>query len=277
MGSRIQIVPLRECMTHEGVVDRWVDAIAANLLDQGLMKNPIVVTKPDRKRRRIVIDGMHRFAALRKLEIRDVVVYEVDYADDAIRLAGWDALTFRPFRATEFIRTLALPKNWTVKTVRDAASAQQAVDDRRALVAIGDRRGKFALVVPRRRATVAQCVSTSRRIDSHLDAEGYRPLYVADTISLKDFTQRNATGIIIRAHYTKDEIVTRITAGRIFPRKSTRHVIPGRPLRVDIGIPLLRADISLRAKNRLLEEHLRWCYESDRIRYYPESVFIYAD
>jgi hypothetical protein len=54
-------------------------------------------------------------------------------------------------------------------------------------------------------------------------------------------------------------------------------MIPGRPLRIDVTIAMLRAKISLAAQNRLLKEHLRWCYESDRIRYYPERVFIFAD
>ena len=40
---------------------------------------------------------------------------------------------------------------------------------------------------------------------------------------------------------------------------------------------LLKAKMSLKTKNNLLYSHLLWCFKSNRIRYYPESVYIFAD
>ncbi|MBI2344151.1 MAG: ParB N-terminal domain-containing protein [Deltaproteobacteria bacterium] len=272
---RIKIVPLKTCVAHEGVVAAWVTQIASSLRDEGVMKNPIIVTKAGRAGRRIVIDGMHRFAALRQLEIPDVAVYEIDYADDQITLGGWDVLTFRPFQARTFLAH-HFPR-CRIETTRELAVAQRTVDARTALVAARDRRQTFYLPVPPRTISVEDCVREGRRLDDALDAEGYRPVYVADTLAHADFARTQATGLLIRPHYTKQEIIQRTLAGKLFPRKSTRHMIPGRPLRVDVGMALLRAPISLAAKNRLLDEHLRWSYEADRIRYYPESVFVFSD
>lgn len=274
----ITIVPLSQCLAHEGVVPRWVDEIATNLLDEGVMKNPIVVTKTKRRGKRVVIDGMHRFAALQQLDIPTALVYEIDYDDPAIQLAGWDALTFRPFRAKAFLTQLfGKDRGYTVERTASAEAAQAAVRTREAVLAAGDRHGTFSLLCPRKPATVEACTSKARLADDVLDAQGFRPVYVADSLSIADFHQTRATGILFRTHYTKEEIIERTLAGKLFPRKSTRHLIPRRPLRVDIGIPVLRAKISLDAKNALLAERLRWCYEADRVRYYPESVFIFAD
>ncbi len=274
----IKIVSLRQCIAHEGVVKRWVDEIATNLQDAGVMKNPIIVTRPDRRGRRIVIDGMHRFAALRALEIADVLVYEIDYESDEIQLSGWDAMILRSFDAKKFLhKHFTNTRGITMTTTRKAETAAAAVNTRAALAAVGDRRGPFHLITRGHTATVDECVQCSVQIDTALDAARLRPVYVADALSLEDFKRTDAHGIVMRPHYSKTEIQSRTLAGKLFPRKSTRHLIPHRPLRVDVGIALLRAQLPLAAKNKVLREHLRWCYEADRIRYYPESVFVFSD
>lgn len=274
----IKIVPLDQCIAHEGVVDAWVGQIANNLLDAGVMKNPIIVSHLRKGGKRVVIDGMHRFAALRRLEIPHVMVYEIDYMDPEVRLAGWDALTFRSINAHKLINELfGDQKKFSIERTQSAVEAQNALRTRQALLAIGDRRGSFFLLCSKRAPSVDSLVKVSQKVDLSLDEKGFRPLYVADSLSIPDFDEKQASGIIFRAHYQKEEILERTLGGKLFPRKSTRHIIPRRPLRVDVGLPLLRTNISLDAKNEILNEHMRWCYESDRIRYYPESVFIFAD
>lgn len=297
---RIKIVRMRDCIAHEGVVTRWVEQIAANLLAEGVLKNPIIVTRPRGHRQKprqrpvrarrqcggtsdqrpyIVIDGMHRFAAFQRLEIPDIVAYEIDYDDAAITLEGWDALVLRPFKAIPFLHRTAttLGGGYLVQRVPDLAAAQALLDTRHAVIAATDQRGRWHVIARRGTITVEALVKASEVVDRALDAADYRPVYVADALALADFHTTRAHGLIVRPHYTKPEILRRTLARRIFPRKSTRHLIPNRPLRVDVGLALLRARLSLAAKNRLLDEHLRWCYESDRVRYYPESVFIFAD
>lgn len=298
---RLKIVRMVDCLAHEGVVPRWVEKIAANLLSEGVMKNPIIVTRPiprdvrrtqdaarrvayARRRtqnagRYIVIDGMHRFAAFQRLEVPDIVAYEIDYDDAAITLEGWDALVLRPFTALPFLRRAAttLGGGYRVQRVPDLAAAQALLDARRAVIAATDRGGRWHVIARRGPITVEALVRASEVIDRTLDAADYRPVYVADALAHTDFHATRAHGLIVRPHYTKAEILQRTLGRRIFPRKSTRHLIPDRPLRVDVGLALLRARLGLAVKNRLLEEHLRWCYESDRVRYYPESVFIFAD
>lgn len=275
---RIKIVHLADCLAHEGVVARWVDQIAANLLDHGVLKNPIVVTRNRRAGKQIVIDGMHRFAAFRRLEIPDIVAYEVDYDAPTVRLEGWDAVILRPFAARPFLqRCFPTRRGFRIDRLRDLSEAQIAMDRREALIAAMDAARRCYLVTCRGRVTVDRLVQASEIADRELERAACKPIYVADSLALADFHRMHATGLIVRPHYTKREILERTMAHRLFPRKSTRHLIPGRPLRVDVNLTLLRAKIPSAAKNRWLDEHLRWCYESDRIRYYPESVFVFAD
>ncbi len=48
-------------------------------------------------------------------------------------------------------------------------------------------------------------------------------------------------------------------------------------MRIDIDFTLLREDIDLEIKNRLLQARLNWCLENNMVRYYPESVLVLDD
>lgn len=82
--KQIQIVHLQKCLIHEGTIPKLVEQIAGHLKADGIMKNPIVVT--EHQNHLVILDGMHRFAALRELNVRDILVYVVDYASPDVVL-----------------------------------------------------------------------------------------------------------------------------------------------------------------------------------------------
>lgn len=276
--SAIKFIPLGKCLAHEGVVQKWVEGIAFNIQDIGVMKNPIIVTKHDPYY--IVIDGMHRFAACKHLEVRDILVYEVDYSSPEIVLEGWDAFTFSPLHCEKLLRSLFLESDgFLIKKISGLRKAQKAVITRNALLAAADRDSTVHIVQKKDGSlpTVEDLSRATELIDRAIDTEGLKVAYVANSLSLHDFSHVDAKSIVMRPVFTKKEIIENTIQQKLFPRKSTKHVIPNRPLRVDINLALLRTDIDLETKNQVLKEHLRWCYESDRVRYYPESIFIFSD
>jgi hypothetical protein len=281
---RIQIVPMASCIAHEGVVRRWVDQIAHSILDHGMMKNPVIVARAPKTTngsKWVVIDGMHRFAACQKLELRDILVCEIDYFSDNIRVEGWDAFTFKPMKVKDLLPELfPKGKGYSIIRATEAYNLHDRVARRDILLAACDK-GENYLAVQKAglsgMALLEELIHVTESFDLAIDHNRLRPLYVANSTSLADFENSDARSMAIRPHFTKTEILERTLANKLFPRKSTRHLIPDRPLRIDLNMSVLRADIDLKAKNRLLDEHLRWCYESDRVRYYPESIYIFSD
>lgn len=280
----IKIVPMASCIAHEGVVQRWVDQIAHSILDHGVMKNPIIVAKaPEANNgsKWVVIDGMHRFAACQKLELRDILVCEVDYSSDKIRVEGWDAFTFKHMNAKLLLPELfPKAKGYRITRAKDGKKLQDQVAQREILLAACDRGEEYYVVHPsdlKNAELLEELIHSTELIDTALDHKRLKPLYVANSTSLSDFENSNAQSMVIRPHFTKPEILERTLANKLFPRKSTRHLIPDRPLRIDLTLSVLRTEIDLAAKNRLLDDHLRWCFESDRVRYYPESIYIFSD
>lgn len=276
---RLKIVPIDKCLAHEGIVEKWVDRIAFNILDYGVMKNPIIATKQGDYF--IVIDGMHRFAAFKNLEIKDIMIYDVDYFSDKIVLEGWDALTFKPLGAYKFLTELfPASEGYQVEECKDTNEARKNLLARKCLLIAGDKGGKFyTLTRPTtdKEHMLDELIGVTKHIDEEVDSKGLRVVYVADSLSAGQFENSDAQSLIIRPQFRKDEVIKRTLDKNLFPRKSTRHLIPDRPLRVDLDLSLLRANIELESKNQLLDEHLKWCLESDRVRFYPESVYVFAD
>lgn len=69
---------------HEGTIPKLVDQMVSHIESDGIMKNPIIVTP--HQGHFVILDGMHRFAALQKLKARDILVFAVDYQSKEVIL-----------------------------------------------------------------------------------------------------------------------------------------------------------------------------------------------
>lgn len=279
ISPRLKIIPINKCLAHEGIVKKWVDRIAYNILDHGIVKNPIIVSEHEGMY--VVIDGMHRFNAFKKLELRDILVCEVDYYSDEIVLEGWDAFTFKELNAMKLLNEL-FPKSegYVTKECHDVEEARKELLARKHILIAGDKDGKFYTLnkpINSKEHLLDELIRDTEKIDEEIDARNLKVLYVANSVSSEQFKMSDAKAIIIRPQFREEEVIERTLQKKLFPRKSTRHIIPNRPLRIDLDLSLLRADIDIKIKNRLLDEHLKWCFERDRVRFYPESVYVFAD
>lgn len=277
--SRIKIIPLKQCLVHEGIVQKWVGDIASNIKSDGLMRNPVVVTKHNQYY--VVLDGMHRYAALQQMEIRDILACEVDYFSEQIILEGWDAFLFEKVGAKKLLGELFSEKEgYSCERAKDLRHAQAQVMARQSLLAVGDRGGDILLLnkkgVGEKEKLDVLCAAVDK-VDRTVSQKFSKLIYVDNSLTLANFESSGATSVIFRPQFTKQEVIDRTLNKKIFPPKSTRHLIPERPLHVDLDLSMLRADIDLKTKNKLLQDHLKWCYENNRVRFYPESVYVFAD
>lgn len=277
--SRIKIIPTASCLVHEGIVQKWVDDIASNIKNDGLMKNPVIVAKHERYS--VVLDGMHRFAALKQLEIPDILACEVEYFSPKIVLEGWDAFVFQKFSAAKLLEELFPAKaGFQTLKIKSLAEAKAAVLKRQLLLAIGEKNGEILALQKKElssKEVLEVLCEAVDKLDRTLSDRYSKLIYVDNTGSLDNFVGADVESIVLRPQFTKQEVLDRTLHKKIFPPKSTRHLIPQRPLHVDLDLSLLRAKIDLKTKNKLLQDHLKWCYENNRVRFYPESVFVFAD
>jgi hypothetical protein len=279
--KKIKIVALNKILVHERVMSRAVHNLCKFLEEAGIQKNPIVVHKV--KNRYIVLDGMHRVEAFRSMWYRDIMVYEVDYFNEEIKLAGWDGVIFGKMNYGEMLQEL-FTRTWAVRKEGRRVNLQKLVKDKKVLFGLRDRSGQYAVTLKKQRPEnlphnqyLDAAVSAVQRIENYLDIKNRKIQYVPETASDPSFQTLRADALLYRPVYTKADIIHRTLTGKVFPRKSTRHIIPSRPLRVDINLIILKEKMDLKAKNKLLQSHLLWCFQEGRVRYYPEPVYIFAD
>lgn len=280
--NRIKIIPISKCLVHEGIVEDWAGQIATSIRNDGFMKNPVIVAKHDGYY--VVLDGMHRFRAIKKLGINDILAYEVDYFSKEVILEGWDIFSFTKIGAEGFLKDVfPANKGYQILKLKNLAEARDKVLKQSILLAVGDKASKACTVLGLTKKDVAKkdlldvlCEAVDR-LDRKLAKGLNKTIYVDNSLTLASFSESSARSLVLRPQFTKQEVLDRTLHKKIFPPKSTRHLIPARPLRVDLDLSLLRGSISLKAKNKLLQDHLQWCHENNRVRFYPESIFIFAD
>ena len=281
--DRLQVVPIADVLVHEGVVERQVDRIADYVQHDGVMKNPIVVAEVEdegnHKGRYIVLDGMHRVQAMSRLGCRDILVFVSDYWSSQIRLSSWDALLLDPVDLPAVLKELFPDGQIKVSSARTQGQARERVYGRDIAMAFAEPNGKVTgiRVAHGDGTSLSRIVEVLTQIESKFDELGTRIVYMPSSKSEIDHGAQQGTTLFMRPLFSKQEVLQRTLAGKLFPRKSTRFLVPERPLRVDFHLTVLQADLDLATKNQLLDAHLHWCWENNKVRYYPEPVFVFGD
>lgn len=83
---RFALVPISDLREHEEVRPERVAVVERRLVEDGVVRQPVVVDEGTM----VVLDGHHRFNALRRLGATRVPAYLVDYRDGAITVESWD-------------------------------------------------------------------------------------------------------------------------------------------------------------------------------------------
>lgn len=238
------IIPLAHCRVHEGVVPGRVNHIAADLVKTGAMRVPLLVTRvPGTADQWIVIDGMHRVAACRQLELKYVAAYEVDYYSPAVILEGWSAFTAQSIHPAQLMPQLFPVSAGHIlnqHTWATAAQLQDKINQRAIILAVADRDQNFwALEKPDLNETelLDYIIQTTQQLDAALDQ--LSPIYVPDRTALADVATNTAAGLALRPRFSKKEVIARTLKGQLFPHKSTHHIVPQLPLHVDVPISQL--------------------------------------
>jgi hypothetical protein len=113
-------------------------------------------------------------------------------------------------------------------------------------------------------------------IDSYKKSHPFERVDQTNLLALLNFYPDLAV-LVLFPPFEKSEVVQLVTDNLKLPTGLTRHSIPGRVLRVNIQLDVLRSDLSLEDKNEWLEAFIRMRIQERHVRYYPESVFIFDD
>lgn len=107
-----RLLPVASLHPHEQVDEEDVAHLTEEIRARGLVREPIWVSEPEG----VILNGHHRYAALRRLGVRWIPAWVVDYADPEMELARWNAGP--PLDKAEVIRSARSGKLFPPKTSR---------------------------------------------------------------------------------------------------------------------------------------------------------------
>ncbi len=228
LNLSLHVFEIDVVLPHEETIQELTDSLAAEILKDKVQIDPIIVDAKSH----VILDGTHRISALKSLGCKAVVTCSLDYSNPSVIVERWirclsslpDALL------TELEEAFRLYKT-------DTHSAMDEVDQARAALAIIT--SKTTYLSRKEFASVEDAYSLVRRFDGIVWENGLRFATLTEQLALNTIGAPYEAALY--THPVKKADVLRSGLNRrLFPPKSTRHLIPVRPVGVMYPLDHLR-------------------------------------
>lgn len=267
----LRIVSLEQVVLHEGIDPRRVEDLKVRLQQDGVLRNPPVVAVAGEQY--VVLDGATRAEALRSLGCPTILVQIVDPADKRLQVGTWHHLITgldQDFLSREMAKVPGASIEATVEEVARSLLEKREIV---AYLLLGNRQ---VLAVRGRQDLKSQASLLNRMVNLY---RGRTEIFRVVTTELEHILQEHeqVTALVVFPQYRIEEILELATSEVKLPTGITRFVIPGRVLRIDLDLEVLRSSRPLEEKNNWLGEYVRESLKKKKIRYYQEPVFLFED
>ncbi len=269
----LRIVPLQDVLLHEQIEKKRVEQLTARLQGDWFLKNPPIVSACDGKY--ILLDGATRVTALRRLGCRDVAAQLVDYDAPDLLLETWNHILL-DLPVADFFAALERIAGLRV-VATDPATADVALAQRTSIGSILLSDGAVRMLCASHNAPLAEQSHLLNQIVAEYEGRGemYRVAHTDLELLLAEHAR--LTALVVFPRFQPDEIRRLALNGAKLPMGITRHIIPGRAMRINLPLDILCDDSPLDAKNAWLAEWLKTKMRERHVRYYHEPVFLFDE
>lgn len=223
----LEICKVKELYPHEQTISSNLKRLKETMLNIGHLVDPIIVDKKSK----VVLDGHHRLKVLQVIECPHASCQTVDYQSKDIKVGTWIPVTKSPLGDV-------------LKDVK-----KETVDFDSGMAAVKGLKSPFMLARKEGATITSQILSPgSYKIKEMIEEQVFvlstlknlEVEYVADDL-LHEYLDRGYS-VLYRRPYTKEEIIKTAHDHEQFPPKSTRHLIPGRLIRLNMKLGWLHED-----------------------------------
>ncbi|MFX1509882.1 MAG: ABC transporter ATP-binding protein [Promethearchaeota archaeon] len=276
LRMEIKFVSVESLYTHEETIPAALDQLQQELLEEQILKHPIIVDL----KTNVVLDGMHRVAALKNLQCEIAPVCLVNYLNPAIELYAW----YREFDGDSSFKSLlseVSSKGRYKQLRRSSKQAYEIVNARKAMAALASGKKAF-LLTPLKSPTIKEIYDKIVEIEVIAQKMSFETVYSTEADALASL-QSEKHPVLIVPSLTKEEVVESALQKILFAHKTTRHVVPARPLFTNVPLSWLK-EKNLEEANQKLFAYLK----SKRIikkepgsvidgRRYEEHTYLFTD
>jgi L-serine kinase (ADP) len=238
---------LSQLHIHEEIIPEKMEELVEKIPHDGVWIHPIIVDRNSL----VVLDGMHRVAAAKEIGYRYIPACLVDYMNTNIHIGCW----YRMFKTLDLEEAKkALTEAGMTPKEKTFYEAQSLVEGRKAVTAMFS--NTWCLAATGSATDIKARYEAIKKVENTLQTQGHHMGYNTD----KDAPMRIASGEyscgLMTPTVTKREVVDVALKGMLFSQKTTRHIIPARPMFVSVPTDWLRGDITPEEVNILLRKHL---------------------
>jgi hypothetical protein len=233
---------------HEQTLESLHHELVTELASDQCLKHPIIVDRQNR----VVLDGTHRLAATRELGCRFIPICLVDYNNPNVVIGCWHRV-ISPRSDIERV----------TRTIKDMGfhleemclpEARDLVEKREATASITSNSTCF--VIRGNHTDIKDIYDTIQKIEHTLRSEGYSISYETESDAFNHLASGDGYSLLMVPTVSKDEVVNIALSGQVFSYKTTRHVIPLRPLFVNASFEWLYSPLSPEHLNIRFARHL---------------------
>ncbi|MGQ9459939.1 MAG: ParB N-terminal domain-containing protein [Candidatus Bathyarchaeaceae archaeon] len=256
----IKLEEVEKLHIHEEVISDILRKLTEEIRADGYVKHPVIVDS----KTLVVLDGMHRVAAIENLGCRFIPVCLVEYENPHILVGCWCRVVNHSSDLGKLVETVR-EMGFTVEECQ-RETALKLVSARKAAISIVSRSKCFAVYGPQE---IKEIYDAIKQIELKLKSVGYSIGYDTDSDALNKVSSGKVLSMLMMPNVSKRDVVTVALRGEVFAHKTTRHVIPVRPLFVNVPLEWLYSKLSLKEANETL---IRYLSKKEVIRLPPGQV-----
>jgi len=244
----IKLEEVEKLHIHEEVIPDILHKLTEEIRADGYFKHPVIVDS----KTLVVLDGMHRVAAAENLGCRFIPVCLVEYNNPNILVGCWCRVINHSSNLEKLVNSVRELGFTAEECQRETAG--KLVNERKATTSILSRSRCFAVYGSQK--TIKEIYDAIKQIELKLQSKGYSIGYDTESDAQDKVSSGKVLSMLLVPNVSKRDVVTVALRGEAFAHKTTRHVIPVRPLFVDVPLEWLYGGLSLKEANEALVKHL---------------------
>jgi L-serine kinase (ADP) len=278
----LEIASVDSLLLHERTFPHVANKLILEFENLVNLENPIIID-----RNNIVLDGNHRTYVFKKLHFKHIPVCRIDYLDQSTKLRYWFRL-LRNVVDLEIISRAVRAFHGILSEVGDIVSLQRVMAEQ--CYCCGIQQAGFFAVIRFSEEVVRDAVTAYdmlERFQDELIEKGVRVEYIPCQYAQdQQFCEclKEEEIILWTPQISKEMVVDAAKKEKLFAAKSTRHLIPARPINLNFPARMLKEPVPLREMNRRFLRFME-AKEVKRLppgqvingRYYEEELFVFVD
>lgn len=278
----LEVVPVESLFIHERILPGIARQLILEFKNLANLENPVIID-----RNGIVLDGNHRTYVFKELDFKYIPVCRIDYFHGDMQLRYWFRLLGN-IEDRDLIQEIVEELGGSLQEVRDRESMEKMLEED--CYRCGVQQANFFATVTFSEDMISDAVSAYdmlEKIQNRITKRGVKLEYIpCQHVHDDEFCEalRDHEIVIWTPQITKEMVVEAARQKRVFAPKSTRHLIPARPLNMNIPTHWFKENITLEEINRkftrfLQGKGMRRLSPGQVIdgRFYEEELFIFFD